>query len=79
MFVPSLGHLFSCSFDGTMKVWDYQYDPETNKAGKVLQQFSHHDDFRCLAYAEWESKKLVLIGTDQSNILAFPLTRLVDL
>ena len=63
----------SCSFDGTIKVWDYSFDPETGKAGKVLKQFDHADDIRCISYARWGDKRVIMAGTEQCNVLAFPI------
>jgi hypothetical protein len=64
----------SCSFDGSVKVWDYQYNPETGKSGKVLQEFTHTEQFRSLAYANWGTRKVILVGTNEAAILAFSLT-----
>lgn len=40
--MPLSGHLVSCSLDCTIRIWDY-------KTGKVLEKFTHYEEFKCLA------------------------------
>ena len=41
MILPMHGHLVSCSFDGSIKVWDYGFSQEAEKAGHTLKEFRH--------------------------------------
>ena len=58
----------SCAFDGFLKVWNYEYDAETGEMGKVVQQFEHPDEFRCIGYQN--ATYHLLGGTEQGAFLA---------
>jgi|EP00945_MAST-04E_sp_MAST-4E-sp1_P003049 WD40 repeat protein len=71
LILDDIGYLASCSFDGLIKVWNYAYDEETGKTGKMVQQFEHPDQFRCLEYQRTTSH--ILGGTEQGGVLSFSL------
>eukprot|EP00743_Colponemidia_sp_Colp-15_P004981 GILK01005367.1.p1 GENE.GILK01005367.1~~GILK01005367.1.p1 ORF type:complete len:818 (+),score=111.10 GILK01005367.1:64-2517(+) len=64
LVIPDTGYVVSCSFDATIVVWKYQKE-------LVLKQFQHSEEFRCLAYLR--NATTILAGTEQNNILFFPL------
>ena len=71
--LDNLGYLVSCAFDGYLKVWNYEYDAETDQTGKVIQQFEHPDQFRCIGYQS--STYHLLGGTEQGGVLSFAISR----
>jgi WD40 repeat protein len=72
LVTPNSGLLVSCAYDGKIKVWDYNLvDEETGVIGKVVKQYEHHDEFRCLAYNPLQGE--ILAGTEQNRILLFGL------
>jgi WD40 repeat protein len=72
LIIADLGYLVSCAFDGRIKVWDYNaYDEATGETGKVVKEYRHHNEFRCLAYNAGHGE--ILSGTQQNKILLFQL------
>lgn len=71
--LDNLGYLVSCAFDGLLKIWNYEYDTETGEMGKVVQQFEHPDEFRCIGYQS--TTYHLLGGTEQGGVLSFPIHR----
>ena len=67
LVVPENGFLVTCSTDSTVRVWDYG-------AAEQVQVWRHHEEFRCLALRRATGH--VLVGTEQANIVAFPLSDL---
>ena len=59
----------SCAYDNKIKVWQYQRQ-------RVLTEFERSEEFRCLAYIS--SKKMLLAGTNDKNIMTFPIDDLLD-
>ena len=66
--VPESGWLVSCSTDRTVRVWDYG-------AAQELHVWRHPEEFRCVALHR--SMGQVLAGTEQHNVVSFPLHELV--
>eukprot|EP00741_Cyanophora_paradoxa_P010601 tig00020537_g10245.t1 len=62
--LPDCGYLASCSFAGHLLIWDYPRNT-------LLKRLEHSMDLRCLAYSA--EKKELLVGTEQSQIVVFPL------
>ncbi|KAL1521836.1 hypothetical protein AB1Y20_021487 [Prymnesium parvum] len=62
--VPENGYLVSCSTDRTVRVWDYGI-------GRELQVWRHPEEFRCVAHHR--STGHIIVGTEQHNIVSFPL------
>ena len=67
LVVPENGLLISCSTDSTVRVWDYG-------SAEQVQVWRHHEEFRCVALRRATGH--VLAGTEQANIVAFPLSDL---
>lgn len=42
----------------------------------MLTEFERSEEFRCLAYIS--SKKMLLAGTNDKNIMTFPIEELLD-
>lgn len=73
LMLPDVSLLATAAFDGRIKLWDYHhYDEETGVMGRVVTEFRHKDHFRCLTYRP--RARHILTGTDQNNILLFPLS-----
>jgi len=66
--VPENGYLVSCSTDRTVRVWDYG-------AAQELQVWRHPEEFKCVALHR--STGHVLAGTEQHNVVSFPLHELI--
>jgi len=58
--------LVSCSNDGTIKLWNY-----ADEDGKVLRQFEHHSEFRCITYCS--ARRELLAGTSNGSIFGYKL------
>ena len=69
LVVPENGLLVTCSTDSTVRVWDYG-------RGEELQVWRHPEEFRCLALRRTTGH--VLAGTEQCNIVAFPLSEVTE-
>ena len=70
LIVPENGMLVTCSTDNTVRVWDYG-------TGDELQVWRHPDEFRCVALRRAGGQLHVLAGTEQHNIVAFPLFEVI--
>ncbi len=83
LIMEDTGHLVSCSFDGKIRVWDWGHeedevgkkndneDDEDHGGHRVLHEFSHPSQFRCLGY--YPNQGDILVGTEEANILTFSL------
>ena len=69
LVVPDNGLLVTCSTDSTVRVWDYG-------RGEQLQVWRHPEEFRCVALRRTTGH--VLAGTEQCNIVAFPLEDVIS-
>ena len=69
LVVPENGLLVTCSTDSTVRVWDY------GRAEQVTI-WRHPEEFRCLTLRRTTGH--VLAGTEQCNIVAFPLSEVVQ-
>eukprot|EP00899_Mesostigma_viride_P020246 jgi/Mesvir1/28222/Mv04771-RA.1 len=63
------GQLLSCSLDGKLLIWNYSQ-------GEIVRTFAHHEEFRCMAVRN--DTREVFLGTQQNNILLYPLPDLED-
>ena len=69
LIVPENGLLVTCSTDSTVRVWDYG-------RGEQLQVWRHPEEFRCVALRRTTGH--VLAGTEQCNIVAFPMAEVTN-
>mmetsp|Transcript_30067 Transcript_30067/g.77977 ORF Transcript_30067/g.77977 Transcript_30067/m.77977 type:complete len:848 (-) Transcript_30067:359-2902(-) len=59
---PAAGHLFSCSLDGSLRIWDYV-------SGTVLLKYGHHEELKCMTLRA--DCPEVVVGTNQASILRY--------
>ncbi|KAF5831098.1 WD40-repeat-containing domain protein [Dunaliella salina] len=59
---PTAGYLFSCSLDGSLRIWDYV-------SGTVLVKYGHHEELKCMTLRA--DCPEVVVGTNQASILRY--------
>jgi len=70
LIVPDSGWLVTCgSTDHCVRVWDYG-------AGNELKTWNHTDSFRCIALKR--SISHIVAGTEEHNLVSFPLSEVSD-
>lgn len=69
LVVPENGLLVTCSTDSTVRVWDYG-------RGEQVQVWRHPEGFRCVALRRTTGH--ILAGTEQCNIIAFPMSEVLE-
>jgi len=66
---PEEGYLISCSHDGSVYVWDYTKE-------EMVDTHRYREEVRCVAFQE--SRKRIFAGTEDKNLVVFPLNVKVE-